>query len=117
MPTKPTTTRRKRARDEDDDENDDAVKKPTKPTTKPTTTCPYLDTIDAHALGNFDFEKKCAVSLSPINVYACLTCGKYYAGRGRATHAYAHALESSHHLFMRLRDCLLYTSPSPRDRG
>ena len=44
------------------------------------------------------------MSLSPINVYACLTCGKYYAGRGRATHAYAHALESSHHLFMRLRD-------------
>lgn len=105
MTTKTTTTRRKRARDEDD-ETDDAVKtttKPTKPTTKPTT-CPYLDTIDAHALGNFDFEKKCAVSLSPINVYACLTCGKYYAGRGRATHAYAHALESSHHLFMRLRD-------------
>ena len=109
MPTKTTTTRRKRAHDEDDET--DAVKKPTtkkptkptKPTTKPTT-CPYLDTIDAHALGNFDFEKKCAVSLSPINVYACLTCGKYYAGRGRATHAYAHALESSHHLFMRLRD-------------
>lgn len=66
--------------------------------------CPYLDTIDPLALGNFDFEKKCAVSLSPINVYACLTCGKYYAGRGRSTHAYAHALESSHHLFMRLRD-------------
>ena len=105
MPTKPTTTRRKRARDEDDE--NDAVKTTTKkPTTKKptTTTCPYLDTIDAHALGNFDFEKKCAVSLSPINVYACLTCGKYYAGRGRATHAYAHALESSHHLFMRLRD-------------
>ena len=47
----------RRARDEDDDENDDAVKKPTKPTTNPTTTCPYLDTIDAHALGDFDFEK------------------------------------------------------------
>ena len=107
MTTK-TTTRRKRARDEDDD--GDAVKTKTKTTTKRSTTtktkttCPYLDTIDAHALGNFDFEKKCAVSLSPINVYACLTCGKYYAGRGRATHAYAHALESSHHLFMRLRD-------------
>ena len=73
MTTK-TTTRRKRARDEDDD--GDAVKTKTKTTTKRSTTtktkttCPYLDTIDAHALGNFDFEKKCAVSLSPINVYA-----------------------------------------------
>ena len=63
MTTK-TTTRRKRARDEDDD--GDAVKtktktttkRSTKPTTTKTKTCPYLDTIDAHALGNFDFEKK-----------------------------------------------------------
>ena len=27
---------------------------------------------------DFDFEKCCSVSLSPINVYACLVCGKYF---------------------------------------
>src|ERR1700739_3116376 len=41
----------------------------------------YLDTIDRHVL-DFDFEKLCSVSLSNINVYACLVCGRYYQGRG-----------------------------------
>lgn len=27
---------------------------------------------------DFDFEKCCVVSLSPVNVYACLVCGKYF---------------------------------------
>jgi hypothetical protein len=27
---------------------------------------------------DFDFEKLCSVSLSRINVYACLVCGKYF---------------------------------------
>jgi hypothetical protein len=39
--------------------------------------CPYLDTIDRSVL-DFDFEKLCSVSLSRINVYACLICGKYF---------------------------------------
>ena len=39
----------------------------------------YLDTINRHML-DFDFEKLCSVSLSPMNVYACLVCGKYYQG-------------------------------------
>lgn len=30
---------------------------------------------------DFDFEKCCVVSLSPINVYACLVCGKYFQVR------------------------------------
>ena len=29
---------------------------------------------------DFDFEKLCSVSLSNINVYACLVCGKYFQG-------------------------------------
>ena len=40
----------------------------------------YLDTIDRHML-DFDFEKVCSVSLSHLNVYACLVCGKYYQGK------------------------------------
>ena len=39
--------------------------------------CPYLDTIDRGLL-DFDFEKLCSVSLSRINCYACLVCGKYF---------------------------------------
>ena len=27
---------------------------------------------------DFDFEKCCSISLSPVNVYACLVCGKYF---------------------------------------
>lgn len=42
--------------------------------------CPYLDTINRNVL-DFDFEKLCSVSLSKINVYACLVCGKYFQGR------------------------------------
>lgn len=42
--------------------------------------CPYLDTINRGVL-DFDFEKLCSVSLTKINVYACLVCGKYYQGK------------------------------------
>jgi U4/U6.U5 tri-snRNP-associated protein 2 len=42
--------------------------------------CPFLDTIDRHLL-DFDFEKVCSVSLSNLNVYACLVCGKYFQGK------------------------------------
>uniref|UniRef100_A0A2K5J243 ubiquitinyl hydrolase 1 n=1 Tax=Colobus angolensis palliatus TaxID=336983 RepID=A0A2K5J243_COLAP len=39
--------------------------------------CPYLDTINRSVL-DFDFEKLCSISLSHINAYACLVCGKYF---------------------------------------
>ena len=40
----------------------------------------YLDTIQRFML-DFDFEKVCSVSLSNLNVYACLVCGKYFQGK------------------------------------
>jgi U4/U6.U5 tri-snRNP-associated protein 2 len=40
----------------------------------------YLDTVNRQML-DFDFEKLCSVSLSNLNVYACLVCGKYYQGQ------------------------------------
>lgn len=40
----------------------------------------YLDTIQRYML-DFDFEKVCSVSLSNLNVYACLVCGKYFQGK------------------------------------
>lgn len=44
--------------------------------------CPYLDTINRVVL-DFDFEKLCSISLSKINVYACLVCGKYFQGKNQ----------------------------------
>ena len=63
----------------DEDNDDDAVpeKKPSKEDLTQSLSCPYLDTIDRNVL-DFDFEKLCSVSLSRVNVYVCLVCGKYF---------------------------------------
>ncbi|KAJ0575020.1 putative ubiquitinyl hydrolase 1 [Helianthus annuus] len=52
---------------------------------------------------DFDFEKFCSVSLSNLNVYACLVCGKYFQGRGHKSHAYTHSLEAGHHVYINLK--------------
>ncbi|KAI9891848.1 MAG: hypothetical protein M1814_002413 [Vezdaea aestivalis] len=70
----------------------------------------YLDTIDRFLL-DFDFEKLCSVTLSNINVYACLVCGKYYQGRGPKSHAYFHALELGHHVYINLGTKKVYVLP------
>ncbi|GKT84618.1 LOW QUALITY PROTEIN: ubiquitin thiolesterase [Colletotrichum tofieldiae] len=67
----------------------------------------YLDTIDRNVL-DFDFEKLCSVSLSNINVYACLVCGRYYQGRGPKSHAYFHALDENHHVFINMQTQKVY---------
>lgn len=70
----------------------------------------YLDTIDRNVL-DFDFEKLCSVSLSNINVYACLVCGKYFQGRGPKSHAYFHALDEDHHVYINLETQRVYVLP------
>ncbi|KAK2748290.1 hypothetical protein FQN57_000948 [Myotisia sp. PD_48] len=70
----------------------------------------YLDTIQRAAL-DFDFEKLCSVSLSNINVYACLVCGKYYQGRGPKSHAYFHSLEEGHHVYINMESKKVYVLP------
>ncbi|KJZ75015.1 Putative mRNA-splicing protein ubp10 [Hirsutella minnesotensis 3608] len=70
----------------------------------------YLDTIDRNVL-DFDFEKLCSVSLSNINVYACLVCGKYFQGRGPNSHAYFHSLDEDHHVFINLETQKVYVLP------
>lgn len=70
----------------------------------------YLDTIDRAVL-DFDFEKLCSVSLSNINVYACLVCGKYFQGRGPKSHAYYHALEVGHHVYVNMASKKVYVLP------
>lgn len=72
--------------------------------------CPYLDTIHRTLL-DFDFEKLCSVSLTRINVYACLVCGKYFQGRGTNTHAYTHSVGDSHHVFLNLHNLKFYCLP------
>lgn len=72
--------------------------------------CPYLDTIDRFVL-DFDFEKLCSVSLTRVNVYACLVCGKYFQGRGIKTHAYTHSVAEFHHVFLNLNTLRFYCLP------
>merc|ERR1719474_358510 len=72
--------------------------------------CPYLDTINRGVL-DFDFEKLCSVSLSRINVYACLICGKYFQGRGNNTHAYTHSVSEGHRVYLNLESHKFYCLP------
>ncbi|XP_017373472.1 U4/U6.U5 tri-snRNP-associated protein 2 isoform X2 [Cebus imitator] len=72
--------------------------------------CPYLDTINRSVL-DFDFEKLCSISLSHINAYACLVCGKYFQGRGLKSHAYIHSVQFSHHVFLNLHTLKFYCLP------
>ena len=37
------------------------------------------------AVLDFDFEKLCSISLSHLNVYACMVCGKYFQVWSRPT--------------------------------
>ncbi|CAN1749148.1 U4/U6.U5 tri-snRNP-associated protein 2 [Linum perenne] len=77
---------------------------------EPREDCPYLDTVNRQVL-DFDFEKFCSVSLSNLNVYACLVCGKYYQGRGKKSHAYTHSLEAGHHVYINLQTEKVYCLP------
>lgn len=64
---------------------------------------------------DFDFEKTCSVSLSPLNCYACLTCGKYFQGRSEGTPAYMHALHHNHSLYLNLKTLKAYTLPDDQE--
>ncbi|PPQ77001.1 hypothetical protein CVT25_014818 [Psilocybe cyanescens] len=71
----------------------------------------YLDTARYTASLDFDFEKVCSVSLSNINIYGCLVCGKYFQGRGRKSYAYAHSIHDDHHVFINLETTKVYVLP------
>ncbi|MBE3112310.1 MAG: UBP-type zinc finger domain-containing protein, partial [Acidobacteria bacterium] len=101
-----------RADDDDDDFDDDEATPETKRQAAPAEGYDdlYLDTIDRTVL-DFDFEKLCSVTLSNINVYACLVCGRYFQGRGPKSHAYFHALDEDHHVFINMRTQGVYVLP------
>ncbi|KAF9011037.1 hypothetical protein BDQ17DRAFT_1345341 [Cyathus striatus] len=92
--------------DEDEDEDDDTQQLP-----EPIRASDlYLDTINRAVL-DFDFEKVCSVSLSNINIYGCLVCGKYFQGRGRKSYAYSHSIHDDHHVFINLETTKVYVLP------
>ncbi|KAK4499914.1 hypothetical protein PRZ48_008100 [Zasmidium cellare] len=99
--------------DEEDDEDEEDLDEPA--TTRQTAPAAgysdlYLDTISRPRL-DFDFEKLCSITLSNINVYACLVCGKYFSGRGAKTPAYFHALEENHHVYINMETKKVYVLP------
>lgn len=99
--------------DEIDKNNDKTIDDKSDSTTIKTeinNSCPYLNTIDRKTL-DFDFEKLCSVSLSKVNVYACLVCGKYFQGRGKSTHAFTHSINLYHHIFLNLETHKFYCLP------
>ncbi|GJX99764.1 U4/U6.U5 tri-snRNP-associated protein 2 [Tanacetum coccineum] len=97
--------------EEDEDEDDDMkVANNRRRAIEIRRDCPYLDTVNRQVL-DFDFEKFCSVSLSNLNVYACLVCGKYFQGRGHKSHAYTHSLEAGHHVYINLRTEKVYCLP------
>lgn len=61
--------------------------------------CEYLDQIQRHNL-DFDLIPQCAICLSKSQVFCCLSCGKYLEGTGSTSHAYLHALEKQHNLYI-----------------
>lgn len=72
--------------------------------------CPYLDTINRQLL-DFDMEKLCSVTLTNMNVYVCLVCGKFFQGRGKHTPAYTHSVQYGHFVFINLHDSRAFCLP------
>jgi len=96
--------------EDDDDDLDQPIMRVQQKKKRRGADCPYLDTIDRHSL-DFDFEKLCSVSLSNLNVYACLVCGKYFQGRAYGTHAHTHSVEQGHHMFIKLETEQVFCLP------
>lgn len=124
--------------EEDDDDDDYPQFKRRRGVVDVRRECPYLDTVNRQVIIpstylpfiyiqrievsnrpflfetqvlDFDFEKFCSVSLSNLNVYGCLVCGKYFQGRARKSHAYTHSLEMGHHVFINLHTEKIYCLP------
>ncbi|XP_046392366.1 U4/U6.U5 tri-snRNP-associated protein 2 [Ischnura elegans] len=105
--TEEPASKKRKYEEEDDDDEPEYQPRPKAVVHR---LCPYLDTINRQVL-DFDFEKLCSISLSRINVYACLVCGKYFQGRGTNTHAYLHSVGESHHVYLNLLTLKFYCLP------
>ncbi|KXN88916.1 putative mRNA-splicing protein ubp10 [Leucoagaricus sp. SymC.cos] len=103
--------------DQDESEFNDEEVEPVRQTEEIKASDLYLDTaiLTSHKINravlDFDFEKVCSVSLSNINIYGCLVCGKYFQGRGKKSYAYAHSIHEDHHVFINLETTKVYVLP------
>jgi U4/U6.U5 tri-snRNP-associated protein 2 len=70
----------------------------------------YLSTIDRKKL-DFDFEKVCSVTVSCVNIYGCLVCGRYFQGRGKSSPAFLHSINEDHHVFINFNTLKAYILP------
>lgn len=70
----------------------------------------YLETVVREKL-DFDSEKICCITLSPLNVYCCLVCGHYYQGRHEKSPAFIHSIDENHHVFLNLTSLKFYILP------
>lgn len=70
----------------------------------------FLETIDERKL-DFDFEKRCSITLSLLNCYCCLVCGKYLRGRRENTPAFLHSVNEDHHVFINFNSLKVYLLP------
>lgn len=72
--------------------------------------CPYLDTVNRQLL-DFDQLKICSVTLTDMNVYSCLVCGKFFQGRSKDSPAYTHSVQCGHFVFINLVDFRAFCLP------
>ena len=72
--------------------------------------CPYLDTVNRQLL-DFDQLKICSVTLTDMNVYSCLVCGKFFQGRSKDSPAYTHSVQCGHFVFINLLDYRTFCLP------
>lgn len=86
------------------------------PTPAPSNSSLYLETINRKLL-DFDFDKLCLVTLSTVNVYCCLVCGRYFLGRSVSSPAYLHSLNNDHHVFLHLDTKTFFVLPEDYQLG
>ncbi|SCU78734.1 LADA_0A07228g1_1 [Lachancea dasiensis] len=75
-----------------------------------------LDEVDLKKL-DIDRERVCSITLSPLNVYACLKCGKFLQGRKENSVAFQHSIQEDHHAFMNLHTGKAYILPENYQLG
>ncbi|CAB4254385.1 similar to Saccharomyces cerevisiae YFR005C SAD1 Conserved zinc-finger domain protein involved in pre-mRNA splicing, required for assembly of U4 snRNA into the U4/U6 particle [Maudiozyma barnettii] len=64
---------------------------------------------------DFDSEKICSVTLSKLDIYGCLICGKYYRGCKERTPAFLHSVSDDHRLFVSFQTSRVVVLPDEID--
>mgnify|MGYP003365504717 CR=1 FL=1 len=53
---------------------------------------------------DFDSERICSITLSKLNIYGCLTCGKFFKGFSERSPTFLHSINENHRLFISLNN-------------